>query len=487
MTRIPKIFALLAFLTAAGCRDSYPSVVPPLDILYFPVGMTVRQMPPDPTVEAKKYGWSQLVVLNSNFDLRYDLSTGGTVLVVDPDQSQDHDLGGQLAVVGSLRVGSFGGEIALVDRGCLPGWPDCPSACSTLIADPVVGSGGAKLVFASRSAQLIYVADMDASGPVSCGTNCTSSLPIQQLDPYGVSTVCGTRVAGAPVAYAYVSHLLGANNLGYLSRVNLLADPAVEQFVQPMIMGADGTYTTVFNPVDDRLFVSSSISISPQFRWFNPFVSATQFEGFLVPNFSGGSFSTFMSGAVARDMAISRDGLTLYVSVQLYDLAVAAQTGIIYTQGGAVAAFDLAPSAFGEPQMNLKGVTRTCLGSGQIRRLPSQGGRPELLAITCDLEGGLALYDAKSQTLVRYVGLDPTTGLPVLGRYPFGIAAEPIDPRRATVQPQGSAYAASPCVGATACTRIYVGSFIDNWVNVLELDPDRPSQVVLVKRIGRGP
>jgi hypothetical protein len=252
-----------------------------------------------------------------------------------------------------------------------------------------------------------------------------------------------------------------------------------------MIMGADGTYTTVFNPVNDRLFVSSSISISPQFRWFNPFVSATQFDEYLVPNFSGGSFSTFLSGAVARDMAISRDGLTLYVSVQLFDLTVAAQTGIFYTQGGAVAAFDLAPSAFGEPRMNLKGVTRTCLGSGQIRRLPSQGGRPELLAITCDMEGGLAIYDATSQTLVRYVGLDPATGRPVLGRYPFGITAEPIDPRRATVQPLDSKYAPSPCLGATACTRIYVGSFIDNWINVLELDPDRPSQVTLVKRIGR--
>jgi len=32
-----------------------------------------------------------------------------------------------------------------------------------------------------------------------------------------------------------------------------------------------------------------------------------------------------------------------------------------------------------------------------------------------------------------------------------------------------------------------VASFLDNWINVIELDPDQPSQVSLVKRIGRGP
>jgi hypothetical protein len=37
------------------------------------------------------------------------------------------------------------------------------------------------------------------------------------------------------------------------------------------------------------------------------------------------------------------------------------------------------------------------------------------------------------------------------------------------------------------CQRIYVASFLENWVNILELDPDRPTEVALVKRIGRGP
>jgi hypothetical protein len=483
VTRIPKIFALLAFLTAAGCRDSYPSVVPPLNILYFPIGMTVRQMPPDPAVEARKYGWSQLVVLNSNFDLRYDEKTGGSLLVIDPDQSGESTVGGPLAVLGAARIASFGGEIAMADGSCQPGWPDCPSACSTIALDPEIAAGGAKLVFASRSSQLIYRMSMAKDGSLACNGTCTYSLPISVLDPYGVSTVCSDR-SGIPVAHAYVSHLMSANNLGYLSRMSLVEDGTG---LQPLVLGSDSTYTSVFDRINDRLFVSSSVSINPQFRWFNPLVTASDVDGFLVPDYAGTVFSSFLTGAVARDMAISKDGARLYVSVLLYDLTLAIQTGILYTQGGAVASFDLTPNALGEPTMALRGLARTCLGAGQIRRLPVRDGAPDLFAVSCDVEGALAIFDSESHTVVQYIGHDPRSGLPVLGRFPFGLAVEPIDPRRATVQPPGSTYPPSPCIGQLACTRIYVGSFLDNWVNVLELDPDRPSQTALVKRIGSGP
>ena len=479
MTRFPKIIALLAFVAAAGCRDSFPNVVPPLDILYFPVGMAVRQVAPTP---AAPYGSSQLVVVNSNFDLRYDQIDGGSVLVVDPDMSQDVVLGGQLAVVGSIRIGSFGGEVGMLDGGCLPGWPDCPSACPTLSGDPTVAAGGARLVLASRSNQIIYRMTMASDGSLSCGDDCPASLPVERLDPYGVSTVCSDR-AGYPVAYAFVSHLLSANNIGYLSRVDLLDAGSI----QPLVLGSNSTYTSVFDETSDRLFVSSSVSVNPQFRWFNPLATASEVDGFVVPDYAGSAFSTFVPGAVARDMAVSSDGRSLYVSVYLYDLTLALQTGALFTQGGAVAVFDLATSVVGEPRMSLKGVTRTCLGAGQIRRLPGRPGKADLFAITCDQEGALAILDSASSRVVRYVGLDPATGTPVLGRYPFGLAVEPIDPARATVPAQDSNYDPSPCGPGRDCQRIYVASFLDNWINVIELDPDQPSQVSLVKRIGRGP
>jgi hypothetical protein len=89
--------------------------------------------------------------------------------------------------------------------------------------------------------------------------------------------------------------------------------------------------------------------------------------------------------------------------------------------------------------------------------------------------------------VVKYVGLDTDTGLPALGRMPFGLAVEPIDPRRATVPVQSPLYEDSPCGAGPSCQRIYVGSFLNHWINVLELDPDKPNEVALVKRIGRGP
>jgi hypothetical protein len=425
---------------------------------------------------------SQLVVVNSNFDLRYDLASGGTVLVVDPDQSPDSATGGGLAVLGALRTASFGGEVGIAGGPCLAGWPDCPSACTTLSLDPVVAAGGARVVFTSRSVPAIYSSSMDSQGILQCGAGCETVLPVDRLDPYGVSVACSAS-AGAPAAYAFVTHLQASNVTGWLSRVNLLSPGDV----QPLVLGATGTYATVFNPADDRLFVSSEIAISQQFRWFNPLVDVTVVNGYPVPDFVGATFPSLLTGAVARDMAVSSDGLTLYVTVALYDSTAAVQAGIIYVQGGAVAFFDLSPSPLGEPSMTFRGVARTCVGSGQIRRLPARAGKPDLFAITCDTEGALAILDGKTKSIVRYVGHDPTTGLPVLGRSPFGLAAEPIDPSRAITQVAGPQYTPSPCSAGHDCARIYVGSFLDNWIDILELDPDQPTEVALVKRIGSGP
>lgn len=480
VTQFSKIVALVAFLMAASCTDGFPVQEPPLNVLTYPVGLAVRQVAPTGSAPA---GSSQLVIVNSNFDLRFNEQSGGTVLVVDPDLSQDTALGGDLAVLGSARIGSFGGEVALADAACQPGWPDCPSQCAPLAIDALVGGGGAKLLVASRAIQTIYRMDMASDGSLQCGDGCPFVVPIQHLDPYGISIACSEK-GGAPSAYAFVSHLLAANNLGWLSRVNLLAG----NDVLGLLLGRDSTYTSIFDKGRDLVFVSTSVGkVNATFRWFNPLATPLAFDGFAVPGISTAPFSNFLPGATARDMALSSDGRFLYVNVQIYDLSIALQTGAIVTQGGALAIFDLAPTALAQPSMALLGVVRTCLGAGQIRRLPARSGKADLFAITCDVEGALAIFDSDAHTVVRYIGLDPVTGLPVLGSRPFGLAVEPIDPARATVPVPGEGYEPSPCVPGRACNRIYVGSFFDNWVNILEMDPDQPNQVALVKRIGRGP
>jgi hypothetical protein len=58
-----KRIAVLALAAAAGCVDSFPPVAGPVDRFYFPVGLAVRRLPA---------GNTALLVVSTNFDLRYD-------------------------------------------------------------------------------------------------------------------------------------------------------------------------------------------------------------------------------------------------------------------------------------------------------------------------------------------------------------------------------------------------------------------------------
>jgi hypothetical protein len=477
----------VACLSVVACRDTFPTVVPALDSFYYPIGLAVRQLPPTP---AKPAGSSQLVVVSSNFDLRFDEREGGTLLVVDPDASADTWTGGSLVVYpgGGFRMGSFGGEVALAEQTCPPGWPGCPTACPALASDPVVAAGGAKLVFTSRANQTIHLLDMSVDGTLTCGSPCTTQLAVQSLDPYGATKVCSLR-GGVPTAQVYVSQLRGVDNLGALTRLDLLTGESIE-----LQLGFGTTYTGVFNPRDEQVFVTTRIgATSAPLRWFNPLVTLSTVNGQAVPEYRAATLNRFVPNALSRDAAVSNDGRFLYLEMEFYDYDIAVNTGAIVSQGGALAILDLAPTSFNEPRLALLGLVPTCLGGGQVRVLPqrrnpdgSQAKR-DLVAITCDFQGTLIIYDDEKQAVVRYVGLDPTTGGPVLGREPFGLAVEPIDPARRTVPVDAPGYSPSPCTIGRPCNRIYVGSFLDYWVNILELDPDEPQKAALVKRIGRGP
>jgi hypothetical protein len=477
----------VACLSAAACRDNIPTQLPPLDGFFYPVGLAVRQLSPDAIAP---YGRSQLVVVSSNFDLRFDEPNGGTVLVVDPDASADWAVGGGLSVYdgGAWRMGSFGGEVLIADGACTDAWPRCTSACPPLLSDPVVAAGGAKLLFTSRANQTLTFLDMTREGSLSCASPCTIQLPIAALDPYGTSKVCSTR-GGQPTAQAYVSQLRGVNNLGALTRLDLLTGAWIN-----LNLGFGTTYTSVFNPVDDRLFITTRLSaVSAPLRWFNPLVTLSVVDGQALPEYRTAVVSNFVPSALSRDAVVSNDGRYLYMAVENYDYDTAVNTGIIVAQGGALVVLDLAPSSFNEPQLTVMAIVPTCLGGGQVRVLPPRatadgtGFKKDLVAVTCDYQGALVLYDHEREAVVRFVGLNPATGRPVLGREPFGLAVERIDPRRATVPVPYADYAPSPCRVGRPCDRIYVGSFLDDVVNILELDPDEPQGATLVKRIGRGP
>jgi hypothetical protein len=465
MARFPKILALLAAL-AAACTDKYAPPLAPLDAFYFPVGLAVRPLPS---------GKSALVVVSTNFDLRYDERRGGTVLSVDPDASLpigSDGTGGGLAVLGAVEIGSFGGELAwadAVDTGAA--WRPPGSYCPELAGDPVLASGGAIVLVASRALLDLYRVDMDAAGGLSLGAGAVVQLPVQFLDPYGVTIACGSP-GGVPGAHAYFTHLRGVENQGWLTRLDLRTGE-----VLPLAVGAGSTYTTTFDPSSGKLYVSTRLAVGNTLRWFDARPEPPVVDGIGLPPLRELSVSAIVTGGLTRDLALSNDGRFLYVSLQLFDAQAFALTGQIITQGGALAAFDLTPTPLNEPRLGLYRLASTCYGGGQIRVLPPRPGRGDLIAVTCDVEGAMAIYDADVEKVVRYVGLDPVLGTPEFGRLPFGLAVEAIDPARA-------ASPASPCGPGRACDRIYVASFEQNVVNIVELDPDDPTGAELVKRIG---
>lgn len=473
MSRIPKIVALLAGLAAAACQDSFAQPSPPLDSFYYPVGVAVRPLPG---------GKSALLVASTNFDLRYDQVTGGTILAVDPEASTPvapDGTGGVLAVLGAVNVGTFGGELAwadAVDTGTA--WRAPGTYCPELASDPVLAAGGAKVLVGSRSLRTLYRVDMDATGALSHAQDWETQLPQALLDPYGVTIVCSSR-SGTPVADAYFTHLQSANGLGWVSRLDLRTGAVVA-----LGLGYDLTYTTAYDPDKDWLFVSTRFGAgTAPIRWFQPLMPASTVEGsegFAFPAFRQVSVNSIVRGGLTRDQALSNDRRLLFVALELFDYDQFAATGAIYTQAGALAIFDLDPDAFNQPRMSLVGLVPTCLGSGQVRVLPTRPGKRDLVAVTCDVEGSLALYDHEIGKVVRYVSLDTTTGAPQLGRMPFGLAVEAVDGARA-------AGPASPCLPGRPCDRIYVGAFYANLVNILELDPDDPTGAELVKRIGGFP
>ena len=325
-----------------------------------------------------------------------------------------------------MYTGSFRGEVAVADAGCQPGWPDCPSACSTLAGSPSVADGGARVIVASRSNQTIYRMQMD-----SAGGSLRGRLHVRPAHP-AARPVRHLRRLQRPVrrqprAYAFVSQLRSANNIGYLNRMNLLD----ESEVIALVLGDNATYTSIFDAVHDLVFVSSSVSASAQFRWFNPLVTLTDIQGFAVPDYSGPFFSNLVPGAVARDMALSSDGSLLYVNVQLRLRRQTWRTRASSSRRAAPSpSSTCTPCTFGLAAHGAPTASPApARGRPILGACPSRAGKPDLFAITCDLEGALAIYDSDARAVVRYIGQDPVTGLPALG------AGFPSDWRRSPSTP----------------------------------------------------
>ncbi len=441
----------LAALALAACSDRSRSLPPPLDRIYFPTGLALRHFD---AAGADCTGGSagctgQLLLVSSNFDLRYDALEGGALVSLavppDPPPPGPGDPVPSIAALdvrGGARIGSLGGELAVVDAVTCPGWS----------ADPA--RAPAALV-AARANDRLYRIDLLPGGGLDCGAGCSQALDPTLTDAYGVGVACrGTGTAFQ--ARAYVSHLQTPLNEGYVTEVDLLGGTSLVR----LDLGPDAVHSIAYQAATDRLWTSSRYA-GPgtiPFRWLelgNTAASAQLFD-----------LAFQIRGAETRGFAISSDGTRAYIALRLYN-ADAATAFLIRPPdvGGAIGILSLAEEANGRPSGVLVAVIPVGRAPAEVRVLPRPGQR-DLVAVSCTGDDTLWLYDDEIGAVVKVFASDPATGRPVLGRQPFGLAFEP----RANGQ-----------------ARLYVGAFASHLVSVVDLDPAQPGGARILMTLGGSP
>ncbi|GEJ59138.1 hypothetical protein [Anaeromyxobacter diazotrophicus] len=464
-----RIAALLLPFVAAACHDAQRSVPPTMDRFYYPTGLAVRHAPA--TCVAGTAGCqSQLLVASSNFDLRYDAITGGTVLAVDVDRA----LGGVPnaaagpflpgAILGSTRIGSFAGEVAYVDEASCPGWGKAPQVLVT-----------------SRAQNVLYRLDVDAStGALSCGAGCELPLAPTLADGYGVTVVCGDLAAAGggatqPRHLAFVTYLRSPSSEGFLSRIDLDSG-AIEATYD---VGIEPTQSTAFDEGRGLLFVSERFATvgMARLRWID----------LAFPQLGSGSvdYGQVVRGAELVTLGLSSDSppSRAYVAARLFDVDTATSSGLrpVGDVGGALLVLDLKAVLAGAP------AAETILDVAHLDRGPTAlavvpkldaAGKPQvdasgvpldLVVLTSSDDGSMTFYDDQLGQPVaafsvcgsgasgdaRAPGPCPL-GAPVLGKQPFGLAYEPYQ------------------LGGKSLARLFVGSFDRGWVNAIVFDPAHP-------------
>lgn len=423
MPNFPKRFALLALFLAGACADAAHSAPPPADRFFYPTGIAVRTLPG---------GRTSLLVASSNFDLRYD---SGTVLSVDPDASS----GDHLALLGGARIGTFAGQLAVLDAATCPQWTQksqkplavVPSRNDRTLARVQLNDDGSLFCTGGADDQGLARCQDPCAGPNPCALQLQADIP----DPFGVTAVCRPEGGPVPAVRAFITHLRSPGHEGWLSVADLAAGD-----IGLIDVGPGETHASAYDPASGRLLITS--------RYVGTAYTPLRFFDAGLPPFPASTANLYnvVGGSDTRGVAVSSDGQRAYVLLRNPD---------------ALVVLDMREGFSGEPAQRVVQVAPLPVGPNELLAIPRAGQR-DLVALTSSDGHALVLWDDELGEIAATMGQD-ATGFYQVGQQPFGLAA----------QQRGSLY------------RLYVGSFDRGYVTLVDVDPQNPRDVHRVRHIGK--
>lgn len=426
--------ALLALFAAAACNGTTTSLESgPADQFYKPMGLAV-------------YG-GKLLVASSNADLLYDDLTGGTVISVDPALDP-------APLAGTVNIRSFAGQLTVAD----------PAACPAM-ADP--GAGAVGLV-AVRGDDVLYRLRISEAGALSCD-GCEAFLAgAGWADAFAIGLACAPGTARA-----YVGFLRSSFGQTVISQVDLAKRPGDPGFVQTREdLGAGLVSAFAFDAPRSRLyFTRTTTGASGTLGW----VDLANGCGFTAPEGETPCPSAAVlapSGLELRGVALATSEAAprrVYLTAREYDAASGVSLGgRVGDYGGRLLVAEVVEDLAGVPELRvLRQVESLGHNPTFLVTLPPRAGKRDVVATLAADDGVLWIYDDDSGEVVQ-IGLDPTTGAPLIGRTPFGLAADPIP-------------VAGP-LGPTA--RLYVGSFGEGFVTAIDVPLDDVGSASIVQSGG---
>lgn len=465
MPNIRKTLALLA-LALGACGEGASSQPAPLDRFTYPSGLALHTLGD---------GTRALVVVSSNFDLRYDPDEGGSVMIVDPDASS----GDALVVRSAQRIASFGGAPAIVSGRDDPATAEVDPRCSGW-------TGSDQVLVPTRGANGLYRLGLADDGTLSCEGACRTDFEDDVVDPYAVAVACWND--GTPVAHAYVSHLGSTTTTGWLTRFDLLADGFPRERLS---MASTATQNLAWDPARRRLYITSRFTLigAAPLRWLD----------LAFPNAVLGAtdLNAFLRGADTRGIALASPepgtgfSRRAYVAARVFDqdlsLTFGARTPDV---AGALIVLDISDDPAGHPLAQVTRIVPVGIGASEVHVLPGRATGQEIVAVTSD-EGSVSLYDATRGSVVRVLAIasaDTVAPGPFQPLEVEGAAPGPRDP--AAYRGSERLFGEKPFALASELMqdgriRLFVSSFDRGFIAEVQIDPGSPATAQVTKRFGR--